>query len=176
MMLKMRRLIPFALLGLLVVGCSEEPQMAGGADSHVAFGENAKPAKDFTVMALNSDKKVKLSDLKGKVVLIDFWATWCGPCKAIMPTVDELYHRYKDKGFEVMAITDEDNKTVQDFVKKEGYSYSFYLDFTMMAKGAYNVEAIPSTFLVDREGKIVYSELGAEPNGLAEAVGKAMAM
>lgn len=166
--------LALAALAAIVVaaGCSnEEPQVMLGGAPHVQADTKGKT---FKVESLKSGKHVSLADFKGKVVLVDFWATWCGPCRSIMPTVDELYHRYKDKGFDVMAISAEDKPTVKKFVEAEGYSYPFYLDYAELASGTYKVDEIPRTLVFDREGKLVYDGVGADENGLATAVEKAM--
>jgi len=115
-------------------------------------------------------KVVKLSDLKGKVVLIDYWATWCGPCKSIMPAIDEAYRRHHDQGLEVMALSQEPKDTIQEFRAKTDFAYPFLLDRDGSASAAYDVDAIPRTLVVGRDGKVVYQETGADPEGLTKAV------
>jgi thiol-disulfide isomerase/thioredoxin len=179
----MSRKLPMILASLVglafLVGCEQQEQpVAMGSELTPSPTEEVKPsapfARDFTVQAISDSKKVKLSDFKGKVVLVDFWATWCGPCRMIMPTVDNLYKKYKSEGFDVVAISREDPATITGFLKEENYSYPFYQDFAGLAEQAYAVDAIPMTMVIDREGRLIYQETGANPSGLADAVDKAM--
>ncbi len=114
-----------------------------------------KPAKDFTVNLL-SGGKFTLSEQKGKVVLIDFWATWCPPCVKGIPHIKEFYKEYGSKGFEVLGISlDSDGKAVDDYIKKENlkwgivYSGKGWKDDTATY---YKVNLIPSYWLIDRKG------------------------
>jgi peroxiredoxin/YHS domain-containing protein len=102
-------------------------------------------------------KKVALADLKGKVVLIDFWATWCKPCVKSMPAVDKIYAARKDQGFVALGLSiDEDTKKVAPFLKKKPVSYPILLDAAKEPTwAAYRVKAVPAMFLVDRSGQIV---------------------
>ncbi len=140
---------------LLAVGCSSEPPL--------------KNAPDYSVERVEKPiTKVKLSSLRGKVVLIDFWATWCGPCKMTMPAIDRLYKTYKSKGLEVMAISSEKRAVVRAFWPEMGVSYPSYVDVSMEASGAYNVDIIPRVVVVDRKGKIVYDEAGVRSERVLE--------
>ena len=104
-------------------------------------------------------KTITLSSLKGKVVLIDFWASWCGPCRAAMPGVVKLYQKYKNKGFEIYGVSIDSKK--RDWIKaiaKDKITYTqvndtagWYSPVTV----AYGVDAIPNTFLLDKTGKVV---------------------
>lgn len=114
-----------------------------------------KPAKDFTLDLL-SGGKFTLSKQKGKVVLIDFWATWCPPCVKGIPHIKEFYEEYKGKGFEILGISlDSDREAVEEYVKKENlkwgivYSGKGWMDDTAKY---YKVNLIPSYWLIDREG------------------------
>ncbi len=136
--------------------------------------EEGNLAPDFTVQEVGSDKKVSLADYKGKVVFIDFWATWCGPCKVIEPEIDDMYAKYKSKGFEVMAVSNESMRDLEAFDKTRKPKYPISQDFAGMAFGSFKVRGLPSQFLIGRDGKIVWSQVGAEPGTVTRAIEAAM--
>lgn len=119
--------------------------------------ENAlvgKPAPDFTLTTLDG-KPVKLSDQKGSVVVLDFWATWCPPCRAEMPGIQAVYDTYKDQGMIVLAVNaQEDQDTIQSFVMETGFTFPILPDPYGQAIRAYGVRSFPATFVIDREGRI----------------------
>ncbi len=100
-------------------------------------------------------QKWSLSSLKGKVVLVNFWATWCPPCRKEMPDIQALYEKFKDKGFVVLAISDETMDKVDPFIKEKGYNYTVLLDPGRKVNDAYKVDGIPKNFVYNREGKLV---------------------
>jgi len=118
-------------------------------------------ATDFTLQELNGGKNVALSDMKGKVVLLEFWATWCPPCRASVPGIERLYERYKDKGVMVLAVSMDDGgwDTVQAFVKENGIKYMVLKGNDDVAE-KYQVRSIPMLVVIDKEGKIVKRYLG----------------
>ena len=121
-------------------------------------------SEDFTLESLGGDK-VSLSSFKGKVVLLSFWATWCGPCKQEMPEMQALYQKLKGRGFEVVAVDMmEDRATVSDFAKKNGYTFPILLDTTgeVGGGGLYDARAIPTNYIVDKVGKIVGRKIGVD--------------
>jgi peroxiredoxin len=106
---------------------------------------------------------VSLSSFKGKVVLIDFWASWCGPCRKSNPQVVKLYNKYKQQGFEVFGVSLDENKAAwKRAIKTDKINYTQVID-TKIWEGEvaykYGIEAIPTTFLLDKEGKIVAIDL-----------------
>ena len=116
---------------------------------------------DFELTDL-SGAKVKLSALKGKVVVLNFWATWCNPCMSEMPSLQRLFAAYKDQGLTVLAVDlQEDKATVQAKAKELGLEFPILLDAAGSVGGTYNARAIPTTYLVDRKGMIFSRIIGA---------------
>jgi len=118
------------------------------------------PAPDFTLPTL-SGAPIRFSDLRGKVVLLNFWATWCGSCRAEMPTIDALYRQYKDRGLEVLAVNLDlaPIAKIQD-VDKAGVSLRVGLDPFSSAARTYRVLVLPTTYLIDRAGNVIVREIG----------------
>jgi peroxiredoxin len=117
-------------------------------------------APDFTLETLDG-KTVSLSDLRGQAVLINFWATWCPPCRAEMPAIQQVYEQYRDQGFTVLAVDlQEGDAQVAAFVEELGLTFPILMDREGTVAGRYQVKALPSTFFVDREGVIQEVTLG----------------
>jgi len=113
------------------------------------------PISDFSLPALSGETR-SLSSFKGKVVLLNFWATWCPPCRAEMPSMEKLYTSLKGKDFEILAVNlQEDPKTVKEFVTKNGYTFPILLDSSGKTGSVYGVRGIPTTYLIDKEGFVV---------------------
>ena len=113
-----------------------------------------KPALDFQVTDLKGET-LSLKDLRGQVVLLDFWATWCGPCIAEMPNVKKTYAKYKDQKFQIIGISlDRSEKPLEAYVEKEELGWLHYWDKSRKVSTMYKVQGIPSTFLIDGEGVI----------------------
>jgi peroxiredoxin len=102
-----------------------------------------------------SGKAWKFSDLRGKVVLVNFWATWCPPCRKEMPDLETLYERFGAKGFVVLGISDEETTKVEPFVRERKISFPVLLDPGRKVNEMFVVEGIPKSFVYDREGKLV---------------------
>jgi peroxiredoxin len=131
------------------------------ADLDLIRPRKLTPAPDFTVPRLGSGS-LRLKELRGQVLFLNFWATWCPPCKEEMPSMDRLYKRYKDHGFTIAAISIDGGgiQAVAAFVKKLGLTFPIGLDPTLDVANRYTVRALPSSFLIDREGNMVAVALG----------------
>jgi peroxiredoxin len=116
--------------------------------------DHKREKADFTLTDLQG-KTWALHDLKRKVVLVSFWATWCPPCRKEMPDLEMLYQRFKDQGFVVLAISAEKEEKVRPFIEKQKFSYPVLLDTGGKVSERFVVEGIPHSFVYDREGKIV---------------------
>jgi len=116
---------------------------------------------DFSLHDL-SGNNVRLSDFSGKVVLLNFWATWCPPCRAEIPQLESLYKEYKDKGLVVLGVDlQEAPAGVRDFVSKNKMTYPVLLDTSGQIGGSYGVRSIPTTYLVDKQGNVTSGTLGS---------------
>ena len=137
-----------------------EQAPAGGTATITPVGERL-PAPDFT-LSTPSGASLSLTELRGKVVLLNFWATWCVPCRKEMPAIEALYQRYKDRGLEVLAISLDKLAAapVEAFVQEVGVTYRVALDPTWATARTYGVRGLPATFLLDRAGNVVLRELG----------------
>lgn len=109
---------------------------------------------DFTLQDLKGHK-YKLSELRGKIVLVNFWATWCPPCRVEMPYLDAIYTHFESQGLVVLSITDEDAFKVGPLVSEWGYHPPVLIDFGDKVHKLYHVEGIPQTFVYNRDGKLV---------------------
>jgi peroxiredoxin len=109
---------------------------------------------NFTLTDL-SGKTWTLKDLRGKVVLVNFWATWCPPCRKEMPDLESLYQRFASQGFVVLAISDEDSAKVKPFLEGHGITYPILLDSGRKVTDSFRVDGIPKSFVYDRQGKLV---------------------
>jgi len=120
----------------------------------LALHDAVVQASGFSLTALDG-KTYSLDALRGKVVLLNFWATWCPPCRREMPDMQKLYERFSSKGLVVLAVSDEKRETVEDFLKKQNYTFPVVLDPGRKVNTAFGIEGIPNSFLFDREGRLV---------------------
>ena len=118
-------------------------------------------ALDFTLKNLQGSE-VSLNDLEGKVVFLNFWATWCGPCREEMPSMEKLWQKFKEEAFVILAVDlQEKEEEVNSFMNDYGLTFQALLDSKGEVGSMYAVRAIPTTFLIDPEGRIVGKALGA---------------
>ncbi|MBX7143227.1 MAG: TlpA family protein disulfide reductase [Oligoflexia bacterium] len=143
-----QRVILVAVLGLsMPFGCtrSSETGLAPG---------NFPPTTSYP--SLDGGKLISLSDFQGKVVLLNIWATWCGPCVQEMPGLERLYAKYKDKGLVVLAVAvDDSQESVEQFRRQYGLSFPIALDDDGQIKADYQISGVPETFIIGRDGRLV---------------------
>jgi thiol-disulfide isomerase/thioredoxin len=114
---------------------------------------------DFTLEQMGGGK-ITLSEQKGKVVLVDFWATWCGPCKIAIPYIINIYNTYKDQGLIVLGVSlDQERSDLDKFVKDQPIPYPILYGNPDVAR-AYDVQGIPTMVIFDKKGKVAYREVG----------------
>ncbi len=142
---------------LLYYSSNTRPAKAAGLKAE----KDRNPAPEFALK--DADGKVlRLSDYRGKVVLLDFWATWCGPCKIEIPWFMDFERRYKDRGFAVVGVSmDEEGwPAVKPFIQELAINYRIVLGDDATSRNYGGVDALPTTFIIDREGKIAAVHIG----------------
>ena len=130
------------------------------AGTAVAAIAPSSTAPDFTLHTMNGPN-MRLQEQRGKVVMINFWATWCGPCRQEMPHLDRLYDKYKSSGFVLMGINvDDDTRNAVAVAAKLGVRFPVLLDTDKQVSRLYDLSTMPSTVIVDRDGKVRYVHRG----------------
>lgn len=155
------RALVFSLAALILTiglaGCGSETRV----EASVKPEAKRKPAPDFSLKDLNGNT-VKLSDYKGKVVLLNFWATWCGPCKLEIPWFIEFEQNYKDRGFAVLgvAMDDEGWEVVKPYLAARKVNYRVVVGNDGIAQNYGGVDSLPTSFIIDRDGRIASTHVG----------------
>ncbi len=150
---------------LAATGLAAMPAVAGFSPETSVMDQSGwlgKAAPDFALTNL-SGTMVQLSDFKGKVVLLDFWATWCAPCRMEIPEFVQLQKQYADKGFTVLgaALDDEGAAVVKPVAQKLGINYPVVIGNIQVASAYGGIQALPTAFLIGRDGKILKTYVGA---------------
>jgi thiol-disulfide isomerase/thioredoxin len=161
---------------MLFVGFHAARRAGGGAPD--ALNPIGKPAPDFTLESLDG-KNVTLSAYHGRAVLLNFWATWCGPCKIEMPWFVQLQKEYGPQGLEIVgvAMDDASKDEIQKFAKDMGVNYTILLGKEAVGQQYGGVDVLPTTFFIDRKGKIISREFGLQSrsqfvDNIKEALGE----
>ena len=164
-----------ALLVLLGVACdsgySDQKKSSGNAIAvRQAPPAMGSPAPDFQLIDLQGNWQA-LPDYRGKVVLLNFWATWCGPCRVEMPSMERVYQDLKDEGFAILAISSDPQGSIvtRPFVASQGLTFPILHDSDYRVSGSYGVRTLPMSFLIDRNGTLTQRVFGARDWNSAEA-------
>lgn len=164
-----------AITALLLSGkYMSHPKKTAQASSqdHATGPDKGSLAPDFDLKLLGGDgKTIKLSSLRGKGVLVNFWATYCEPCKIEMPWLVELQNKYGPEGLQIVgvAVDDVDEKTISDFVHKMGVNYPVLIGTEKVADSYGGINGLPMSFYLDRDGKVVDRILGLVSKSEIEA-------
>jgi thiol-disulfide isomerase/thioredoxin len=129
----------------------------------VAVSASAAPRRQAPDIALKTadGREVRIADLKGRVVLVDFWASWCAPCKASFPALDALYREYRERGLEVLAVNlDERRRDADAFLADRPHALTVLFDPKGASAEAFGVQGMPSSFVIDRAGAIRFTHMG----------------
>jgi thiol-disulfide isomerase/thioredoxin len=169
--------VPLMVVALLILGCVQP------ADSPVEIELPSEPLKwlaeeerqplDLSGTFLNLEgEEVSLldPDAEGNVVFLNLWATWCGPCLAEMPAMASLYQQLSGSGFSMVAVSEEDPETVREFLADSPYPFKILMDPENVLGNRFAVISIPSTFIIDREGRLALRQTGAYHWDAAEVV------
>ena len=133
------------------------------ASGLASSGMEGRPAPDFALKS-STGQNLRLSEYRGDVVMINFWATWCGPCRQEMPLLDELYSRYQRVGFNLLGVNiDDDSGRAMDMINELGVSFPVLFDSSKEVSRLYEVDAMPVTVIVDREGNVRHVHQGYKP-------------
>ena len=163
-------------LPTLLNGSSSDDEAPRDASSEIAAAPSCKAVGranlNFRLKDMDG-KTVNLADYKGKVVLLNFWATWCGPCKVEIPEFVEAYKQYRDRGFVILGVLSQDDPSADDlraFANEWGMTYPILREHTERDEAFGPMWAIPTSFIIDRQGSICTKHLGPVPRETLEQV------
>ncbi|MBI4691533.1 MAG: TlpA family protein disulfide reductase [Nitrospirae bacterium] len=159
----LKRTLVFITLSILIisfVSCKK------AVETGPAVVDNMAP--DFTLRDI-SGNTIALSAYRGKVVMVEFWATWCPPCKELVPVLEGLYEKYKDRGFVILALVSEDDgkDAIESFINEYKVTYTVVLANNEVIR-RYGISSIPISFIINKEGKIVNRHIGNSPDIMQE--------
>jgi peroxiredoxin len=142
---------------LRIAACAAFAVVAGTASSAIA---PATAAPDFTLHAMGG-ANLRLKEQRGRVVMVNFWATWCAPCQQEIPHLNRLYQKYRSSGFVLLGVNvDDDSSKAADVATKLGITFPVLLDADKSVSKLYDLSTMPSTVLIDRDGKVRYVHRG----------------
>lgn len=152
------------IIGILLSGCCINIPLKGliSKSTDTSASETAKKeiANNFTLLDLDKNK-VSLSDFKDKVVVLNFWATWCPPCRAEIPDFVEVYNIYKTKSVQFLGISDDDINALIKFVQENNINYPTLIDGSIdRIMQSWGIEAIPTTFILNGNGEVLFRNVG----------------
>ena len=163
-------LLTIAVLGLVTQACTPSSSTVDLDTEKATIGVNVGDlAPDFTLIDLDGNQ-LSLSDFRGKMVFINFWATWCPPCRAEMPEMEAIHQEYKAEDVIVIGVDIlESEDKVRQFIEHGGYSWTFVIDATGAVAADYNINVIPTSYFIDEEGIIRAVDFGAMTKRTIEA-------
>ena len=133
------------------------------ASGLASSGLEGQAAPDFALKS-STGENLRLSEYRGDVVMVNFWATWCGPCRQEMPLLDELYNRYQRVGFNLLGVNiDDDSRRAMQMIEELGVNFPVLFDARKEVSELYEVEAMPVTVIIDRQGTVRYVHHGYKP-------------
>jgi thiol-disulfide isomerase/thioredoxin len=157
----MKRIFAVALISLLGVSLHSERIQDKLIKLGIAVAKEKFDSVDFELDDVNGGIK-KLSSYRGKLVFLNFWATWCGPCRYEMPSMQRIYHELKSEGFEIVAVNLREGKQlVKKFLDQNKLTFPVLLDKDGRVGAIYGARSIPTTYLIDRNGSIIGRAIGA---------------
>ena len=159
------------LFGLSITGCKKNVKVEPENKTNPAVenSESSGLAPNFDLTSTDG-KNIKLSDFKGKVVIVDFWATWCPPCRKGIPDLIELQKEFKNNLVVIGISLDQDTKSdVVPFIKKYGINYPIVYGTNQVIMDYGSINAIPTSFVINKEGKIVDKHIGLVPKSVLES-------
>ncbi|MDR2964490.1 MAG: redoxin domain-containing protein [Treponema sp.] len=166
---KLKLIITLAVFALIIAGAAVVSKLLYGkvlAPNVISIGNSDEEslAPDFSVLDIDGNV-VKLSDMKGKPVVLNFWASWCPPCKTEMPDFDKVYKELgQDVQFMMICLVDGSRETIESgkaYIAKEGFYFPIYFDTKQEAVYAYGIRSIPTTFFIDSKGFVIAGTQGA---------------
>jgi peroxiredoxin len=140
--------------------CAAAIVLAFGASAAVPAIAPSSAAPDFTLHTMNGPN-MRLQEQRGRVVMVNFWATWCGPCRQEMPQLNRLYEKYHAAGFVLLGVNvDDDQRKAAEVAAKLGVTFPVLLDSDKIVSKLYDLSTMPSTVIIDRDGKVRYVHRG----------------
>jgi peroxiredoxin len=169
----MRRSLPLLALALFCVATAVHPFHRGaekGEEKKAGLLAVGDPAPEWKLVD-SQGKAHALSDYRGRVVVLDFWATWCGPCAKVMPRLEKLQKKYSERGLVVLGVSSFDTGDPVALMKKRGISYTLLLKGEEMAP-SYGVTSLPVLYVIGADGRVVYSHAGPDTKKLEDLIEK----